>query len=41
MGALKQPIQENTFEGAGWQSCTGCAQQQAEATAASIKVRFM
>jgi hypothetical protein len=29
------------FEGAGWQSCAGCAQQQADATAASIKTRFM
>jgi hypothetical protein len=29
------------FEGAGWQSRSGCAQQQAEAIAASIKTRFM
>jgi hypothetical protein len=29
------------FEGAGWQSGAGCAQQPAEAAAASIKTRFM
>jgi hypothetical protein len=29
------------FEGAGWQSSAGCAQQQADATAANIKTRFM
>jgi hypothetical protein len=29
------------LEEAGWQSCTACAQQQADATAASIKTRFM
>jgi len=29
------------FEGAGWQSCGGCAQQYADATVASIKTGFM